>query len=162
MALLGSVSIDLQDLSGESIRALSRGVTKLVHSDKSFLSNFFSLLVVCSLLIDSRHFIVVAQQIEATNGSLIWSIPGARMTLSSDTPRATAGGGGATTFVSQGALDMTVGLIQNQLTQLQTANTNLALQTQTANTNLAVSLAQTQTTLNETVAQVLLFVYFDI
>ena len=116
----------LGELTGESIRALSRsrGVTKLAHPEKSFLKIIFS-LVLCSLLIDSHHFIVVAQQIEASNGSLIWTIPGARMTLSPDTPGVTGtAGGGPTTFVSQGALDMVVGFIQNQLTQLQTANTN--------------------------------------
>ena len=144
----------LGDLTGESIRRAlshgSRGATgKLaLHPDKSFLKIVFSLVLVCSLLIDSNHFIVAAQQIEAINGSLIWSIAGARMTLSPDTPGATgAAGGGATTFVSQGALDMAVGFIQNQLTQLQTTNTQL----QTANTNLAVGLAQTQTTLNQPV-----------
>ena len=139
-----------KDPTGESIRALSRsrGAIKHAHPGKSFLKKIFS-LVLCSLLIDSNHFIVAAQQIEATNGSLIWSIPGARMTLSPDTPGVTGtAGGGSTTFVSQGALDMAVGFIQNQLTQLQTANTNLA-----------VGLAQTQTTLNQTVTQVLLFVY---
>ena len=72
------------------------------------------------LMIASQHEICAAQQIEAYNGSLVWTIPGAKMVLSSDSfDEAATRGGGVTTFASQSALDNVVGLMQTATAGLQ-------------------------------------------
>ena len=63
------------------------------------------------LLIGSQHLIVAAQQIEANNGSIIWSIPGAKMVFSSDASIEFPAAMNATTFATQrlSALDTALG-----------------------------------------------------
>ena len=88
-----------------------------MHTGKdSKMVNKRILNIVLSLgyLIVSNHIIVAAQNIEAINGSIIWSIPGATMKFSSNVADAAATAGGATTFASQSALDNAVSGLQSQ------------------------------------------------
>jgi hypothetical protein len=71
------------------------------------------------LLIGSQHLIVAAQQIEANNGSIIWSIPGAKMVFSSDASIEFPAAVNATTFATQSALDTALGGIQGQFGGIQ-------------------------------------------
>ena len=86
----------------------------------AFLISVCCLWTLYSLLICSHNtFSVTAQQIETYNGSIIWSIPGAKMMLMSDAGTDTLAGVNSTTFATQSALDTALGGIQGQFGGIQ-------------------------------------------
>ena len=77
-----------------------------------------------SFLLVSQYILVAAQQIESYNGSIVFSIPGAKMMFTSDAGTASAGAGNATTFATQASVDTALGVVQVQFGGIQSQLTS--------------------------------------